>query len=353
MRQIVTAPALLLLTVLGGCTAVGDYMLGTDNNEPPAVLEPVPDSIAIETIWERDIGEGGGRGGVGLIPMLYEEHVYAAEAGGDVVALNAASGASIWSTETDIRVTGGPGVGEGLVVVGSEDGEVVALLAQDGSIVWRTTVTSEVLTTPRIAEGVVIIRTVDGKLFGLEAETGTQRWTYDRSVPVLSLRGTAAPAIDRGLAIGGFDSGRLVAVSIEDGQTVWESRIAVPSGRTELERLVDIDAEPLIVDGIVYAVTYQGRIAAIDVISGEVEWRRDMSSHAGIGVDEDAVYVTDATGHIWSLERSSSASSWRQKKLENRRATAPRRFDEYVVVGDLEGYVHWLRREDGQFAARL
>ena len=351
MRRLLLVGA--ALATLTGCGAVTDYMLGADNNEPPAELEPLETALSVATVWKTDIGDGGGRGGIGLVPTLRGERIYAAEADGEVVALDAATGKKLWVSDTGLALSGGPGSDESIVVIGSENGEVVTLDAVSGNELWRTRVSSEVLTPPRISEGAVIVRTVDGKLVALDSESGQLRWTYDRTVPVLSLRGTAAPALDSGLVIGGFDSGRLVAVDIKDGQTVWESRIAVPKGRTELERLVDIDAEPLIVDGVVYVVTFQGRIAALDVLSGEVEWRRDMSSHAGIGVDDDAIYVTDASGHIWSLDRSSSASAWRQKKLENRRSTAPRRFESYVVVGDLEGYVHWLQIDDGELAGRV
>ncbi|NKC16906.1 MAG: outer membrane protein assembly factor BamB [Gammaproteobacteria bacterium] len=342
----------LATSLLCGCTAIGDYMLGTDNNEPPVPLQDFDATTEVKTLWSRDIGDGGGRGGSGLTPALADGRIYAAEADGDVVALNAITGESLWRTDTEITISGGPGTGDGLVVVGSEDGEIVALRSQDGLPLWGAQVSSEVLAPPRVADGIVVVRTVDGKLFGFAVGTGQRRWVYDRSVPVLSLRGTAAPALNDGLVIGGFDSGRLIALGIQDGQVVWENRIAVPRGRTELERLVDIDSTPAVIDGLIYAVTFQGRIAALDATTGAVEWRRDMSSHSGIDVDSDFVFVTDEKGHIWSLERDTSASSWRQKKLEFRRATAPRSFADFVVVGDLEGYVHWLRREDGQFAAR-
>ncbi|HSS65607.1 MAG TPA: outer membrane protein assembly factor BamB, partial [Gammaproteobacteria bacterium] len=246
-----------------------------------------------------------------------------------------------------------PGGGEGLVLVGSSDGEVVALSAETGEERWRTRVTSEVLAPPVGANGVVVTRTADGKLFGLSVSDGSQLWVYDRSVPVLTLRGTSMPVLVSGAAVSGFDSGQLAAVSLENGQTLWESRIATPRGRSELERLVDIDADPLVADGVVYAVTFQGRIAALDLFSGNLIWQRDMSSYAGLGLHNEIIYVTDADSFVWALDRRNSASLWRQDKLKGRQLTAPLGFERYVVVGDFEGYVHWLSREDGRMLARV
>jgi outer membrane protein assembly factor BamB len=176
---------------------------------------------------------------------------------------------------------------------------------------------------------------------------------YDRSVPILTLRGTSMPVLVSGAAVSGFDSGQLVAISLENGQTLWEQRIAVPRGRSELERLVDIDADPLVADAVVYAVTFQGRIAALELFSGNVIWQREMSSYAGLGVQDEIIYVTDSDSFVWALDRRNSASLWRQDKLKWRQLTAPLGVGRYVVVGDFEGYVHWLSREDGRMLARV
>jgi outer membrane protein assembly factor BamB len=244
-------------------------------------------------------------------------------------------------------------VGDGLVLLGTSDGEVLALGEKDGEIRWRARVSSEVLSSPAAQGGIAVARTIDGKLFGLSTDDGTRLWVYDRTAPVLTLRGTSSPALAEGAAIAGFDNGQVAAIALSNGQPLWETRIAVPRGRSELERMVDIDADPIIEGKAVYAVTYQGQVAALELFSGEVIWRRDMSSHAGLGVGPDNVYVTDESSHIWALNRSNSASMWRQSKLEARRVSPPAVFDQFVVVGDLDGYVHWLRREDGQFAARV
>jgi outer membrane protein assembly factor BamB len=341
-----------LVFIASGCSGIGNHVLGEDNNEPPAELKSVESPLEIETVWSRDVGSGGGRGAFGLTPHLHGNTMFAADGDGDVTAFDATTGDVLWSVDIDLDLSGGPGSDGELVVVGSENGEVSALEASDGTIRWETRLSSEILAPPRVAQGMVLVRTVDGKLTALNASDGDLRWTYDRTVPVLTLRGTSPPVITDDMVISGFDGGRLVAVDLQDGQTVWERRVAIPSGRTELERLVDIDAEPQVRDGTVYVATFQGRVAAIDAANGEVIWRRDMSSHAGVGIDEDRVYVTDERSHVWALDRENSASVWRQKELEFRSATSPRRFGSHVVVADLEGYVHLLDEADGRISGR-
>jgi outer membrane protein assembly factor BamB len=347
--------ALVLLAALGlsACSQVRDYLGGEDNTEPPAELVPFESTLAVRIAWERDVGAGVDKQYLKLRPSVEGERVFAADNRGRVTAFGAASGEALWDSRTAVPISGGPGTGADLVMVGTSDGEVVALESSTGATIWRARVSSEVLSPPSVEDDVVVVRTIDGKLFGLRATDGGRLWVYDRSVPALSLRGTSTPVIADGIAVAGFDSGRLVALSVRDGTLLWETRVAVPSGRSELERLVDLDADPVIFRDTIYAVTFQGRVSAVDLRTGTVSWRRDMSSHAGVGVDARNVYVTDERSHVWALDRLSSASVWRQQKLQARAVTSPASFREYVVVGDLEGYVHWMRQEDGQFVARV
>jgi outer membrane protein assembly factor BamB len=336
--------------VLGGC---GSWFSKDEVADPPAELVDFEEAIKVKTIWSRNVGAGVSNYYLKLRPLVEYGRVFAAERKGGVRAYDARSGNRIWAAETKTLISGGPGSGEGLVIVGSSDGDVVALSAETGEEKWRTRVSSEVLAPPAAANGVVVTRTADGKLFGLSVDDGSQLWVYDRSVPVLTLRGTSMPVLVSGAAVCGFDSGQLVAISLENGQTLWENRIAVPRGRSELERLVDIDADPLVADGVVYAVSFQGQIAALDLFSGNFIWQRDMSSYAGVGVHEEIIYVTDTDSFVWALDRRNSASLWRQDGLKGRQLTAPLGIDSYVVVGDFEGYVHWLSREDGRMLARV
>lgn len=342
----------VLAVLLTACGTVRDYLGGTDNTEPPAELVDFNPELKIEEVWSRSIGAGVSKYYLKLRPMIAEGHVYAADRKGRVSAYAAESGDQIWQTDTDFPVSGGPGGGGGLILVGGSDGQVVALAAATGEEKWRTRVSSEVLAAPSAADGVAVVRTIDGKLFGLNAADGSRIWVYDRTVPVLTLRGTSTPVLSDGAAIAGFDSGRVVAVSLKNGQTLWDTVIAAPRGRSELERLVDIDADPVIEDRTVYVVTFQGRVAALDLFSGNAVWRRDMSSFAGLGVDGDHLYVTDAESFVWALDRKNSASLWRQDKLKMRSLTSPLGFDRFVVVADFEGYVHWLSEEDGRMLAR-
>jgi outer membrane protein assembly factor BamB len=353
VRPIETLLLLAGLSLASGCTALGNLFDNPDNTAEPAELVDFEPTIKVRTVWQRRVGSGAGNLFLKLRPAIDGERVYAATRDGRVRAFDARTGESVWDTETDSPLSGGPGVGDGLVLLGTSDGEVIALGEDDGEIKWRARVSSEVLSSPGSRGGVSVARTIDGKLFGLSADDGTRLWVYDRTTPVLTLRGTSSPALAEGAAIAGFDNGQVVAIALSNGQPLWEARVAVPRGRTELERMVDIDADPVIEDKAVYAVTYQGQVAALELFSGEVIWRRDMSSHAGLGVGPENIYVTDDASHVWALNRANSASMWRQAKLEARHVSPPAVFGQFVVVGDLEGYVHWLRREDGQFVARV
>ena len=320
---------------------------------PPAELEDLQPAIRIETAWSGRITSGAGGRHLELHPAAAGGRVFAAGHDGAVAAHDALTGKRIWEADTGIPVSGGPGVGSGIIVVGNSDGDVVALAGVDGAVVWRARVSSEVLSAPAVSERIVVVRSTDGKLFGLSTVNGERIWVYDRAVPVLTLRGTSSPVIAGDIVIAGFDSGHLAAVSLADGRLVWESRVAAPTGRTEMERLVDIDADPIVSDGVVYAITVQGPIAALDLHTGRLLWQRDMSSHAGLGAGRRLLYVTDDESRIWALDRDSGEWRWRQDGLERRKATRPVEFGEYVVVADFEGYAHWLSIDDGRFVARV
>ena len=349
--------AIAVLALASGCGTMGlmmDRMLSDeDNTEPPAELVEFEPSIQVKTVWSQGVGSAVGNRYLKLVPTVYQGRVFAGDRKGGVRAYDVQTGEKVWKTDTDLPISGGAGSGDGLVLFGSQEGDVIALDPDNGDTLWQVKLSSEILAPPRATDGVVVVRTIDGRLYGLNATDGAQLWVYDRTIPTLTLRGTSAPALSRGMAVAGFDSGRIVAVALRDGRLLWESRIAIPRGRTELERLVDIDAEPRIVGDAVYVVAFQGRTAALDIGSGEVLWQRDMSSYAGISIDRELLYVTDDQSHIWALDRYSSQSMWRQDQLQFRQATAPVGYRDYVVVGDYEGYLHWMRREDGKFVGRI
>ena len=318
------AAIMLLAISTGGCGTVNDYLRGKDNSEPPAALTNFPASVTVQTAWSTRVGSGSDSEYFKLSPSVANGKVFAADRRGRVSAYDAVSGRALWSVETKAPISGGPGSGEGLVLVGSSDGEVLALAEGNGAVLWRVRVSSEVLSAPRAAQGIVVVRTVDGKLFGLNVQDGKRQWAHDSSVPALTLRSTGAPVIAGDKVLGGFASGRLVALSISDGKVLWETAIAEPRGRSELERLVDISAEPQVADRMVYVTSYQGRVAALDLESGRLVWTRDMSSYAGLTVDDRAVYVTDAKGQVFSLDRRDGRALWKQDKLRARAVTARR-----------------------------
>ncbi len=346
--------AVVLLTItVSGCGTVNDFLRGKDNTEPAAPLVVFQNSVQVQTVWSARVGSGSDDEYFKLTPNVANGKVFAADRKGRISAYDAVTGRALWSMESKVPVSGGPGSGDGVVLVGTSDGEVLALEEDSGALRWRASVSSEVLSAPTAAHGVVVVRTVDGKLLGLDVHEGKRLWAHDSTVPALILRSTSAPVIVDDKVLGGFASGRLVALALSDGRVLWETVIAEPHGRSELERLVDISAEPRVVDKTVYVSSYQGRIAALDIESGRLIWTRDMSSYAGLSVDERAVYVTDDKGQVFSLDRRDGRALWKQDKLRARAVTAPAVYKDYVVVGDFEGYLHWMARDDGGFVARV
>ncbi len=345
---------LLAVLLLTGCSSLNpvDWLAPDEVLNPPSELVEMENRIAVRTLWSGSVGAGSEGQLVRLAPYHEDGRLYVASFDGVVEALDAASGRQIWKRETELRIAGGPGVGEGLVLVGTIDGELLALDADSGEERWRARVSSEVLSIPRAGEGVVVVHTIDGKLFGLGADSGEQLWLYDRSVPVLSLRGSSSPVISDGMAIAGFASGKLVALDLASGDVLWEVTITAPKGRSELERMVDIDGDPLVMDGVVYVASYNGELAAVSQDTGVVLWRRPMPAYAGVATDWINIYVTDSSGEVWGLDPQNGAALWKNKKLKYRRLSAPAVLGDYVLVGDFEGYVHWLSREDGRLLAR-
>lgn len=339
--------ALTLFTVLllAACA-------GSSNVEPPAELVSFDPSVTVERAWSANVGSEVEHLRLALAPAVAEGRVYAAGRDGIVSAYEAATGSRVWRTDVGLRLSGGPGTGEGLVVAGSSNGEVVALNAGDGTERWRTRVSSEVLAAPAVGGRLVAVRTIDGTLHALDITDGTELWIHEQDTPSLALRGSAAPVIIGNTVIAGFNNGRLVACHARDGQVLWDTELGQPSGRTEVERMVDVSATPRLVGRDLYAVSYQGRLAAMSSGSGRVLWSHVFSSTAGLGVDESGVYVADANSEIHAYDRSTGADRWHQPALRARSVTAPVVHGAYVVVADFDGYLHWLSKETGAFAAR-
>ncbi|MDS4028892.1 MAG: outer membrane protein assembly factor BamB [Candidatus Contendobacter sp.] len=341
---------LLLLVLSTGCSWFG----GSDNSTPPAELKAIAQPVGVRQLWEAQVGSGAKNQFIRLTPVLADGRLYAASFDGVVMALDALSGQRLWESATQLSITGGVGVSDnGLVLVGTNKGQVVALRQDNGQEAWRSQVSSEVLAPPRAASGVVVVRTGDGKFTGLDARTGERRWVYAHVMPALSLRGNASPLLTHNLVIAGLETGKLLVLSLDRGLPITEKTIAAPRGRTEIERLIDIDAEPKILGDTLYLVAYRGSVAAIDMHGGNLLWNRELSSYAGLAVDERQVYVSDETDAVLALDRRDGGTRWKQAELTGRRLSAPVATRDHVVVGDFEGYLHWLGKDNGQVVGRI
>jgi len=349
MRDVIRwkhAALLALVVMAAGCSSNSKKEL------PPAELTDFKQEVVLHKEWSRSIGDGQGETYNMLTPALENDSIFAADVTGVIMDLNRLNGDVIWKKDLNTSVSGAVGVGYGLVTLGTISGEVIALDATNGDVKWRAKVNSEVLAPPANNGDIVVVQTQDDRLVGLDANTGAQRWVYDSTPAVLTLRGTGAPLVTNHLAIAGLSSGKVVAVDITNGTPVWEQTVAVPQGRSELERVVDIDGGLLLSGGTLYVASYQGRMAGLDLESGRVLWQRDASSYAGVAQGFGSVYVALANGTVEGVDERSTTALWSNDKLARRQLSAPEVFSSYVAVGDYAGYLHLLSQVDGRFVGR-
>jgi len=338
---------LAALLIAAGCSKDKDV-------EPPAVLVDFPAKLPVKKLWGE--GVGGGKKQLvlrlGLGPAIDNGVVFAASHKGELIALSLDSGHQIWIKKLKLPLSAGPGAGSGLVVVGTSKGTIVALDGATGRELWRSKVNSELLSAPAISDKVVVMRSVDGRLHGFDAHNGKALWSVEQQVPRLSLRGTATPIIAKEVAISGFDNGKVMAVSLTTGDTVWDTALASPHGRTELDRLVDVDSAVRAVGDNVFATGFQGRTAMLALDSGQLWWGHDMSSYRGLAVDDDNLYVTQSDGIVVALRQRDGSELWRNNKLKLRRLSTPVLTSTAVAVADFQGYIHWLDKNTGELVAR-
>lgn len=323
-----------------------------DNIEPPAELTEFASTVTVSRAWSRGIGEGEQKLGLRQHPAVLDGRLYAADLEGHVYALDAQSGDTIWEVETGLRLSGGPAISEGTVVVGSLDGELLALNPDDGLERWRAKLSSEVVATPAVGSGIVVARANDGRVFGYGATDGERRWIYDRGLPSLTLRGNSQPLIAEGAVFLGYDNGTVVALRVTDGVQQWEQTIAVGEGRSEIDRMVDVDGEIIVDSAEVFAAAYNGQLLAVALQGGRQLWNREMSAYSGLALAAGRILVSDSDGTVWALDRTTGAAMWKQDALAHRWLTTPAIQGNYAVVGDLEGYLHWINLDDGALAAR-
>jgi outer membrane protein assembly factor BamB len=348
MRYLQRWTTMAVLLLMAACSKDKDI-------DTPARLTPFSATLKVERVWTAKVADKGGkvlRLGLGL--ATEGNHVYAAGYKGEVAAYDIATGHKVW--ETRLKKTpfsGGPAASADLVVVGTSEGEVVALKATDGKLLWRVRLNGEILAAPAISDRAVAVRTVDGKLRALSPKDGHELWAQEQQVPRLSLRGTSRPVIAGDLTLCGFDNGKVIAVNMNDGSLQWEATVAPPHGRTELERLDDVDSTPHVSGSDVFTVGFQGRVAMLALDTGQVWWSHDASSYRGIALDDDALYVANADGEVVALRRKTGAEIWRQKALLHRGLSAVALSDNAVVTADFQGNVHWLDKATGGLAARM
>ena len=339
--------ALALAAGLAGCGSDGPV-------REPADLKAIKDAEVVPGVaWRKSPGNGDGEQESGLRLALAPDLLVTADADGDVYALDPATGRARWRVDTDARLISGPSLYGDYVLLGTLDAEVIALKRADGARAWRATVSSEVLAPPVADAGIVIVRCGDGRIFGLAADSGTRRWSFDRAVPPLTLRGMSAPVLAEGAALVGLDNGRLAALRVETGEVLWEEVVSAPEGRSELERIVDVDAEPIAAGGGVFALSFGGEVAAIGLQEGRVAWRRAVKSYSGAALVGTRLVVTDEAGVVFGLDAETGAAAWKQEELQYRRLSAPVVVGDHVVVADLEGYLHWLTPADGRIVGRV
>lgn len=350
---------LMLAALLQGCSAV-DWVknIGSGSDEEKEAQKPAPlvdfsAEVELRKVWSAGVGNGQGKKYNRLQAALDGSAIYAAAADGTVASFDAATGKRLWKTNVRTELSGGAGVGGDLVVVGDTAGNVIALESASGHERWRTRLSSEVLSAPAADWDVVVVHTLDGRISGLDARSGTRRWTLDTSMPLLTLRGTSAPLLEEGVAFVGLASGRIVAIRADVGTLLWDARLAVPQGQSEIERAVDIDGRLLRVGQGIFAVTYQGKVGGLNIANGRPLWLRDASSFTGVGAGFGNVYVSETSGTVSAYEVTGGALRWQNDQLARRSPGTPVAIGNQVAVADFDGYIHLLSQVDGHVAGRV
>lgn len=352
---------LACLFALAGCTTVKGWFDGKDDDKPsePAALVDFTPSVTVNKLWSASAGGGEARTGVRQSPVIADGRVYAAAINGGVRALDLQTGAAQWhfnpkaeKGKPALQLSGGPGAGEGLVVVGGLEGEVIALDAATGAEKWRAKVGNEVIAAPVVGNGMVFVRGNDGRVTAFDAASGERRWFWSRELPSLSVRGNDAPVLGPGLLFVGNDDGTVAALSIQDGSLLWEQAVGQADGRTELDRMADVDGTPVLDGSVLYATSFKRQTIAIDAPSGRPLWVHDHGGVGRLGNASDRLVAADPAGTVWAINKADGGALWQQPALARRNLTGAAVHGDYAVVGDFDGYLHWLRLDNGQFAAR-
>ncbi len=337
-----------MLTVFGlaGCST-------TDTFEQPAPVPEIESSVELDQVWSMSVGDGHDDEFLYLTPLNTGDILYAASADGEVYAVQSENGKVLWQAELEDRIFAGVGGDNDRLYLTTRDAELLALSREDGSELWRVSLPTEVLATPQSNGRLVVAQTTDGRVLAFDANSGEKIWQYDGVVPVLSMRAAAAPLVGGDVVIASFANGKLVALSAEAGQPLWQYEVGEPQGRTELERLVDITGQPLVIDSAILVVGYQGKLALVDIRTGQEIWSRKASSLYSPMIGDGNIYLASANGEVVALRGSDRRELWVQDRLAWRQLTQPMVVDDYLVTGDFEGYLHILDSKDGSLQGQL
>lgn len=351
------AVASLLLSTLSACGAfdtVGGWF-SSDDDDPrqPVALEKIAEKVKIKKLWSTGVGNGQGAGLFKITPALARERIYAASSDGVVVALDRDSGKEIWEVELEVNLSGGVGHFEDSLFVGTSEGYVTRLNADDGQEIWSTRLQGEVLAAPQGDGKVVVAQTYDGRLQGLDFASGEKLWVHDSNLPVLTVRGTSTPILSNSVVYAGFANGRVLGLNAATGAILWEARVAISQGRSEIERIVDVDGTMELIGNELYAASYQGRLVGIDISNGRKIWQQDASSYSGVSQGFGNVYISDESGTLTAYLRNGQGVRWEQDALGFRNLSRPTPVNSYVAVADFEGYLHLISQVDGEFVGRI
>ncbi|MRS99946.1 outer membrane protein assembly factor BamB [Ralstonia pickettii] len=336
--------ALAATAVLGGCS-----LFSSKTKHEPAKLKEVQQVLAVRQVWSVSVGKSGR---YVMQPAVAGNNVYVSAAGGTVTALDGATGRTVWQGKADVDLTSGPGSDGTLTAVAGEKGAVIAF-DEKGAQKWKVAVNGEVLTAPLVGQGLVIVRTTDGRVLGLDPSNGERKWIYQRSPSALNLRSSLPMVFAGDNVILGFAGGKLGAVSASNGALRWEAAVSYPRGVSEIERLNDVTGAPSISGSQVCAASFQGRVACFDTSTGAPRWGRDFSSPSGVTQEDDGLFAADEKSVVYGFNAQNGADLWKNDALLWRDLGTPLAFGRAVIVGDSEGWLHFLSRDDGKFVARV
>lgn len=342
---------LLFLFFVSSITACNGFF-EKDNTPAPTALVKFTPEIHPRVLWSTQAGQGVGDDYLKMGLGLGCQRIYVTSTKGIVTALDKTTGKRIWQVDSRLAITTAPTVANDVMVVGTNKGEVAALSQINGSQIWKTNFPGEILAKPAISGQIVVVKSTNGNVRALSLLDGSEIWSFQQVEPTLILRGSSAPLIRDNQVIVGFANGNLAKLQLNTGQLAWLQTIAVPYGAFAIQRMVDINADPILYEHDIYAATYQGKIASLNWASGRIQWSHDLSSYTGMTADDHAVYISDAGSHLWSFDTSNGTVNWQQGHLQARGITGPASIRHYLVVGDNEGFVHWLSKQDGHFVAR-